>query len=124
MMLLHLQSRTVEHPYTYTKGFHHGCSTTPTVSGGAVVSWSISPAVPSNGLSFDTTTGAISGTPNVTSPTTTYTITATNSGGSDTTTIQITVNDEVPNISYNFKPTFETKDSPMASLARFQQVAL
>ena len=59
---------------------------TPTSSGGAVVSWSISPSVPS-GMSFDTSTGAISGTPNVISPTTTYTVTATNSGGSDTTTI-------------------------------------
>ena len=36
---------------------------TPTNSGGAVTSWSISPTLPS-GLSFDTSTGTISGNPN------------------------------------------------------------
>mgnify|MGYP006252854139 FL=1 len=89
---------------------------TPTSSGGAVVSWSISPGVPS-GMSFDTSTGAISGTANVITPTTTYTVTATNSGGSDTVTIQITVNDEAPSISYSSGPHILTKDSTMASLA-------
>ena len=103
-------------PYTYTKGQFSMDVHTPTSSGGAVVSWSISPAVPS-GMSFDTSTGAISGTPNIISPTTTYTVTATNSGGSDTVTIQITVNDEAPNISYNTGPHVLTKDTTMSSLA-------
>ena len=56
-------------------------------------------------MSFDSTTGEISGTPNIISPTTTtYTVTATNTGGSDTVTIDIIVNDEAPNISYNTVP--------------------
>ena len=43
------------------------------------------------GLSFNTNTGVISGTPTATSPTTTYTITATNSYGSSITTTTIAV---------------------------------
>ena len=53
---------------------------TPTASGGAVVSWSIVPSLPT-GLAFNTTTGEISGTPTVISPSTVYTVTATNAGG-------------------------------------------
>ena len=60
-------------------------------SGGAVVSYSISPTLTS-GLSFDTATGTISGTPTVVASLATYTITATNTRGSDSTTIAITVN--------------------------------
>ena len=60
-------------------------------SGGAVVSYSISPTLTS-GLSFDTATGTISGTPTAVAGSTTYTITATNTGGSDSTTIAIIVN--------------------------------
>ena len=102
-------------PYTYTKGLFSMDVHTPTSLGGPVVSWSISPSVPS-GMSFDTSTGAISGTPNIISSTTTYTVTATNSGGSDTTTIQITVNDASPNISYTTGPHILTKDSTMSGL--------
>jgi hypothetical protein len=50
----------------------------------------ISPSLPS-GLSFDSTTGTISGTPTATSSTTTYTITAFNASGSSSTTISIGV---------------------------------
>lgn len=63
----------------------------PTNSGGVVMGYTISPSLPT-GLSFNTSTGAISGTPTVASGTTTYTITATNSSGNTTTTINITVN--------------------------------
>jgi hypothetical protein len=52
----------------------------PSVSGGAVISYSVSPALPS-GLSLNTATGVISGTPTVVSANATYTVTATNSGG-------------------------------------------
>jgi len=59
------------------------------------------------GLSFDQTTGTISGTPTAASPSTNYTITAYNLYGSSSTIVNITVNNVVltpasspPNISY------------------------
>ena len=88
---------------------------TPTVSGGPVVTWSISPALPT-GISIDSSTGEISGTPTILSTITTYTITATNTGGSATTTIDITVNDVIPSlISYSGSPFTLTKDVTMTS---------
>ena len=60
-------------------------------TGGTVASYSIMPAI-TNGLSFNTTTGTISGTPDAVAPEIIYTITATNSGGMDTATVAITVN--------------------------------
>jgi hypothetical protein len=56
---------------------------TPTNTGGAVVTWSISPALPA-GLTFSTSTGAISGTPTAVSAPVTYVVTAQNSGGQGT----------------------------------------
>ncbi|WMW77321.1 putative Ig domain-containing protein [Flavobacterium sp. 20NA77.7] len=62
----------------------------PINSGGVVTSYSISPSLPI-GLSFNTSTGAISGTPTVAAATADYTITASNIGGSTSATINITV---------------------------------
>jgi len=70
-------------------------------TGGAATSWSISPGLPA-GLSFNTSTGAITGTPSTASVQTTYTITATNAGGSGNTTIKITVT--ASTISYTGSP--------------------
>ena len=87
----------------------------PTANGGPVETWSISPALP-NGLSIDSSTGEISGTPTVNSALTTYTVTATNTGGSDTTTIDITINDIIPSsVTYTGSPYVETKDSAMST---------
>ncbi|WP_263415780.1 Ig domain-containing protein [Terriglobus albidus] len=61
----------------------------PTVSG-TVSSYSVSPALPA-GLSLNTTTGAISGTPTTVAAQTTYTVAAANAGGSTTANIKITV---------------------------------
>ena len=61
------------------------------IGGGAVVSYSINPAIGS-GLLFDTGTGTISGTPTAVAEAITYTITATNSGGTATAMVTITVN--------------------------------
>jgi len=61
----------------------------PTVTG-VVTSYTISPSLPA-GLNFNTTTGAITGTPTVNSAATTYTVTATNAAGSTTCHIVISV---------------------------------
>jgi hypothetical protein len=63
---------------------------TPISSGSAVVSYSVTPALPS-GLALNTTSGAISGTPTVASATAIYTVTATNTAGSVTVSLSITV---------------------------------
>ena len=60
-------------------------------TGGAIASYSISPAI-GNGLSFSTTTGLISGTPTAQASAVTYTVTATNAAGSTTATFALTVN--------------------------------
>jgi hypothetical protein len=56
---------------------------TITSSGGTITSYSISPAAPA-GLTFNSTTGILSGTPTETRTTTLYTITASNTSGSAT----------------------------------------
>ena len=87
----------------------------PSVSGGAVVSYSISPNLP-DGLNFDTATGVISGTPTTISGTASYTVTATNSGGSTSFTISITVNDVAPSaLSYN-SPNVWSKNNEITPL--------
>ena len=68
---------------------------TPSSSGGAVVSYEVSPALPT-GLSLDATTGGITGTPTAITSIAGYTVTATNSAGSTTAIISITVNDAAP----------------------------
>jgi hypothetical protein len=63
----------------------------PTVSGENLV-FSIVPSLP-NGLSFDTATGIISGTPTALQSPTDYEVTATNSGGSTSFTLSIEIID-------------------------------
>jgi hypothetical protein len=63
-------------PYTLTNNTAM-LADTPTTTGGTVVSWTITPALPA-GLVFDPATGEISGTPTVVNATTTYTVNATN----------------------------------------------
>jgi gliding motility-associated-like protein len=75
-------------------------SLTPSYSGGAIVSYTISPSLPA-GLTFNTSTGAITGRPSVPSASTNYTIIGTNSGGTVSKTISILVNDNEPtDLSY------------------------
>ncbi len=90
-------------------------SLTPTNTGGPVTSWSIGTALPA-GLSFDTTTGIISGTPTAVSSVTTYTITATNAAGSGTTTVTLTVNPQAPVISYTPSTNAYTLGTPITPL--------
>jgi hypothetical protein len=65
-------------------------SNTPSWSGHAVTSWSISPALPA-GLSFNTTTGVITGTPTSSIYSASHTVTAANAGGSTTRSLTISV---------------------------------
>ena len=60
-----------------------------TGTGGAVVSYSISPALPA-GLTIDSATGVISGTPLAATTKTAYTVTATNTGGTNSTILELT----------------------------------
>ena len=100
--------------FTLTKGTAM-TTVTPTTSGGTIVSWSISPTLPT-GLAFDTSTGAISGTPTVLSVSAAYTVTATNTGGSDTAAVTIVVNDEVPTIAYSPENLTLTKNQTSTDL--------
>jgi uncharacterized repeat protein (TIGR02543 family) len=70
---------------------------TITNTGGPVASYSISPQV-SNGLSFNTNTGALTGTPAAAAAAEGYTITATNAVGTSTATFTITVVTPVPTL--------------------------
>lgn len=70
----------------------------PTVNGN-VTSYSVSPSLPS-GLTLNTTTGVISGTPTQLSTATNYTITASNNSGSTTFIISIAVSAVVDNTVY------------------------
>ena len=96
-------------PAVYTVGVAIS-DNAPSSTGGAVVSYSITPALPA-GLSLDTASGVISGTPTELSAVTDYTVTATNTGGSATVTVSITVNDVAPSaLSYATNSVIYTKD--------------
>jgi hypothetical protein len=84
----------------YTKGDGDYTANSPTSTGGAVASYSVSPALPA-GLSLSTSTGVITGTPTAVTATASYTVTASNSAGSTTASLSITVNDQAPSgLSY------------------------
>ena len=55
----------------------------PTVSGGTIASWTVSPALPA-GLAFNTTNGTITGTATAVTSTATYSVTATTAAGAAT----------------------------------------
>ncbi|HEU5137049.1 MAG TPA: Ig domain-containing protein [Steroidobacteraceae bacterium] len=64
--------------FDFTTGVH--VNLVPASTGGAVVNWSVSPALPA-GLTLNGTTGAISGTPTQISPSANYVVSAQNTGG-------------------------------------------
>lgn len=85
---------------------------TPTSTGGAIVSWSASPALPS-GLVLNPATGALSGTPTVGAPSQAYTVTATNSGGSLAKDLTFAVAQAAPTIaSFTASPSIVPMGSP------------
>lgn len=87
----------------------------PTVTG-TVTGYAISPALPA-GITINSTSGVISGTPTAAQATTSHTITASNAGGSTTASISVTVIDVAPSIGYpqaSYTFTTETGISPLA----------
>ena len=68
-------------PAVYTKGVAIPTNSPSSAAGGAVDTYSVSPSLPP-GLSLNSSTGAISGTPTTVTALATYTVTASNSGGS------------------------------------------
>ena len=95
-------------PAIYTKGTAIAPNT-PSSGGGAVLSYAISPALPA-GLSLNTGTGVISGTPSALVGISSFTITASNSGGTTIASVAITVNDAAPgSLTYSSNPAVYTK---------------
>jgi len=72
----------------------------PTNTGGVVSTWSHTSGTLPAGLSFSTTTGAITGTPTAITSATAYTIKGTNSQGNSSATVTIAVVANPPVISY------------------------
>ena len=100
-------------PYTFTKN-SPASGATPTYTAGTPTSWAITAGSMPAGLSVDSSTGEITGTPTTVTPSTvTLTIEATNSAGTTSTTVDINVQDEAPaSISYPGSPYTFTKNSP------------
>ena len=79
-------------------------------TGGAIASFAINATPP--GMSFNTTTGALTGTPNTVAGATAYTITATNASGSATQTFTLTVSIATP--AFTLSSAIETKTAGSA----------
>jgi len=95
-------------PFVFTNGVTI-TPASPSVSGGTVTVYSVTPALPA-GLSINTSTGVISGTPTAIALTADYIVKATNGTGNTTATVSITVNDVAPsNLSYAGSPFTYTK---------------
>ncbi len=76
--------------------------------GNRINSWELDVTLPT-GLSFNTTSGLISGTPSVLTERTAYTVTAINTGGTSTTVLYLTIIDVPPSLlSYATNPAVYT----------------
>ena len=101
-------------PATYTKGIQIPTSA-PSNLGGAVVVYGVSPNLPT-GLTFNTNTGVISGTPTAITGSANYTITATNTGGFTTANLTIIINDVAPSsLAYSINPASYTVGTAITS---------
>jgi large repetitive protein len=88
----------------------------PSSGGGIVVSYAVSPALPA-GLSLNTVTGAIGGSPTSVAAAASYTVTATNASGSTTAILTVTVMDHSSppsNVRYATNPAFYAAGRPIA----------
>jgi hypothetical protein len=87
----------------------------PTITGGEITSWAIEEAIPA-GLTLDSISGAISGTPTVVQNRTMYQIWANNSGGSHSVYLNITIYDPAVDLQYNPENLTLTRDVTMSDL--------
>ena len=76
-------------PATYTVG-QAITPNVPSSTGGSITSYAVSPSLPA-GLSLDTATGVISGTPTAAAATAAYVVTGSNASGSTTASLTVTV---------------------------------
>lgn len=91
-------------------------TTLPVINGGGTItSCSITPELV-NGLSFNSSNCAITGTPTTLSNAVTHTVTATNTGGSKSTTITIAVADNAPAFTYPLNPAIYSRGVTIAAL--------
>ena len=80
-----------------------------------LISYSVSPALPT-GLTFNSASGIVFGTPSVITAATNYTVTATNTGGTTTAALTLTINDVAPSsLTYSTNPATYTKGSAIAN---------
>ncbi len=87
----------------------------PSYAGGAPTRFSVAPALP-QGLSLNSTTGVLGGTPSAITPTATYTVTASNSAGGTTAALVITVNDVAPaSLTYSAPTATYPRGVPIAA---------
>lgn len=89
-------------------------SFSPTNSGTAATTWSLSSGTLPTGFSFNTGSGVFSGTASATKAQTDYTVIASNVQGEDTTTMRITMNQGRPNVAYASNPA---RYSPNVAIA-------
>ena len=86
-----------------------------TNTGGNVTSWAINGSLPS-GVTFNTQTGVLSGTPTELWPQTSYMVWANNSGGSSVAYLNITVVDQLPTIAYSASNLLLTNNTSSTDL--------
>ena len=105
-------SYTTPNVYTVGTGI---TSLNPSSTGGTIASYSVSPILPA-GLTLNTSTGIITGTPTAATAQTSYIVTGTNTAGTVTATIVITVNIPAPaSLSYTTPNLFKV-GTPITAL--------
>ena len=98
-------------PFTWTKDSAI-TGQTPTNAGGTITSYAVTSGSLPTGISLNSTTGELTGTPTALYTTASVTITGTNASGTTDASFNITVNAQAPaNISYASAPFTWTKDS-------------
>ncbi|MBK8398092.1 MAG: DUF1554 domain-containing protein [Leptospiraceae bacterium] len=100
-------------PFNFSQG-NLISTLTPNIASGSPSGYSISPSLPA-GLSFNPTTGVISGTPSITLASTNFTITVTSAiNGNANTIISITVSVPPPTVSYSGSPFILLQNFPIS----------